>query len=393
MGPCRGAQFRRSGGTDAVMHRILVEEQRWIGETRFLHALNYCMLLPGPEAHQLAVISVGCFTGPAGYRRRHSIRAPGFDLPRGAKLDLCRLRQYRHRASTVFWSEGGGASGRPRSGRAGWPACAESRAMVAFAALAFIGIFFFAVPFPIIIAAAAAIGFAGNAAGLEWFRALGAMGRRRWRGPAAIDEAFARDIPEHVRPHPRLVKVAVIGLTRLARPAFRSARGGRPRQRLHDDRCLQCQDGGGDIRRCLCGARLYGSASCRELPLAEAGRDAGRSRLCRDDAWTAHQRRPVSLVSWRHFAIRERLDPVLAGTLGGILRCGTTFVPSFLWIFLGAPYIEALQGNKALTAALSAITAASSGSSSISRSGSRSTRCSAKSMSSTHTEWFFKFRL
>jgi chromate transport protein ChrA len=49
---------------------------------------------------------------------------------------------------------------------------------------------------------------------------------------------------------------------------------------------------------------------------------------------------------------------VLAGTLGGILAKWTTFVPSFLWIFLGAPYIEALQGNKALTAALSAITAA-----------------------------------
>ena len=61
------------------------------------------------------------------------------------------------------------------------------------------------------------------------------------------------------------------------------------------------------------------------------------------------------MAAFRHSGA---LDPVLAGTLGGILAKWTTFVPSFIWIFLGAPYIEALQGNKALTAALSAITAA-----------------------------------
>jgi chromate transporter len=55
VGPHRRAEFRRAGGQIAVMHRILVEEKRWIGENRFLHALNYCMLLPGPEAQQLAV--------------------------------------------------------------------------------------------------------------------------------------------------------------------------------------------------------------------------------------------------------------------------------------------------------------------------------------------------
>src|SRR5437899_2755240 len=78
----------------------------------------------------------------------------------------------------------------------------KSRAMVALAALAFVGIFFFGVPFPIIIAAAAVIGFAGNATGLEWFRASGGHGpaASSVEGPAAIDEAFARDIPEHVQP-------------------------------------------------------------------------------------------------------------------------------------------------------------------------------------------------
>ena len=96
------------------------------------------------------------------------------------------------------------------------------------------------------------------------------------------------------------------------------------------------------------------------------------------------------MAAFRHAGT---LDPVLAGTLGGMLAKWTTFVPSFLWIFLGGPYIEALQGNKALTAACRRSLPQSSGSSSISRSGSPFTRCSAKWMSSTSTEWFFKFRL
>ena len=87
---------------------------------QLLHASSRAGGTSACRLHRLAAAP-----DPRGYRRRHAIRAAGLDLPRGAKLDLCRLRQYRHRAGTVFWSEGGGAGGRPRSGRAGWPACAE----------------------------------------------------------------------------------------------------------------------------------------------------------------------------------------------------------------------------------------------------------------------------
>src|SRR6059058_5469744 len=69
--------FGGPAGQIAVMHRILVDEKRWIGEERFLHALNYCMLLPGPEAQQLAIyIGWLLHKTRGGARRRHAVRAP-----------------------------------------------------------------------------------------------------------------------------------------------------------------------------------------------------------------------------------------------------------------------------------------------------------------------------
>ncbi|WP_234271941.1 chromate transporter [Billgrantia zhangzhouensis] len=83
--------FGGPAGQIAVMHRILVEEKRWIGEHRFLHALNYCMLLPGPEAQQLAI-----YIGWLMHRTKGGLVAgtlfvlPGFIAPPGAQLPVCR---------------------------------------------------------------------------------------------------------------------------------------------------------------------------------------------------------------------------------------------------------------------------------------------------------------
>ena len=164
-------------GQIAIMHAELVEKKKWISEARFLHALNYCMLLPGPEAHQLAV-----YIGWLLHRTRGGIVAGTlFVLPGLICLGVL---------SWIYAAFGNVGTVQAlffglkaavlavvleavvRVGRR----ALKSRAMVALAALAFIGIFFFAVPFPIIIAAAAVIGFAGNAAGLEWFRASGGHG-------------------------------------------------------------------------------------------------------------------------------------------------------------------------------------------------------------------------
>src|SRR5205085_106089 len=152
--------FGGPAGQIAVMHRILVDEKHWISNRRFLHALNYCMLLPGPEAHQLAV-----YIGWLLHRTRGGIVAGTlFVLPGLICLGVL---------SWVYAAFGNVGTVQAlffglkaavlavvleavvRVGRR----ALKSRAMVALAALAFIGIFFFGVPFPIIIAAAAAIGF------------------------------------------------------------------------------------------------------------------------------------------------------------------------------------------------------------------------------------------
>jgi chromate transporter len=353
--------FGGPAGQIAVMHRILVEEKRWIGETRFLHALNYCMLLPGPEAHQLAV-----YIGWLLHRTRGGIVAGTlFVLP--GLICLGVLSWIYAAFGTVgtvqalFFGLKAAVlavvlEAVVRVGRR----ALKSQAMVALAALAFIGIFFFAVPFPIIIAAAALIGFAGNAVGLEWFRASGGHGPAASgaEGPAAIDEAFAQEIPEHVRPSiTRFVKVAAIGLVVWLGPLL----------------VLLADVGPDNVFTTIA------AFNAKMAVVTFGGAYAVLAYMAQQAVENYHWLKPgemlvglgfaettpgplISVVQFVGFMAAFRhsgaLDPVLAGTLGGILAMWTTFVPSFLWIFLGAPYIEALQGNKALTAALSAITAA-----------------------------------
>ncbi len=298
--------FGGPAGQIAVMHRILVEEKRWIGETRFLHALNYCMLLPGPEAQQLAV-----YIGWLLHRMRGGL-------------------------------------------------VAGTRTMGAIAALAFIGIFFFAVPFPIIIVAAGLIGFAGNAAGVAAFRPAaarpGAAGTDE--APAAIDAAFARAIPEHVRPSARrAVKVAAIGLTLWLGPLL----------------ALLLTLGPGNVFTTI--AVFFSEMAVVTFGGAYAVLAYVAQEAVQSYHWLAPgemlaglgmaETTPGPLIMVLQFvgfmaAFRHPgpLDPMLAGTLGGLLATWVTFAPCFLWIFLGGPYIEALRGNKALGAALSAITAA-----------------------------------
>ena len=106
--------FGGPAGQIAVMHRILVEQKKWIGETRFLHALNFCMLLPGPEAQQLAI-----YIGWLLHKTKGGLVAgtlfvlPGFRLHHDPELDLRGVRKRRHRAGAVFRSEGCGARHRP----------------------------------------------------------------------------------------------------------------------------------------------------------------------------------------------------------------------------------------------------------------------------------------
>jgi chromate transporter len=162
--------FGGPAGQIAVMHRILVEEKRWIGEIRFLHALNYCMLLPGPEAQQLAVYIGWLLHGTRG----GLVAGTLFVLPGVISLGVL---------SWIYATFGGVGSvqGLFFGLKAAVLAVVleavlrvskraiRGRSMLLIAILAFCGIFFLGVPFPVIIATAALSGLAGYALGLKGF--------------------------------------------------------------------------------------------------------------------------------------------------------------------------------------------------------------------------------
>jgi chromate transporter len=169
--------FGGPAGQIAVMHRILVEDKRWISERRFLHALNYCMLLPGPEAQQLAT-----YVGWLMHRTRGGILAGGLFIIPGilsimalsyvyagwGRVPIVQALFFGLKAAVLAIV----LEAVVRIGRR----ALKSSVMIALAAAAFVGIFFFSVPFPLIVFGAALIGLLGDLAGITAFRAGGGHG-------------------------------------------------------------------------------------------------------------------------------------------------------------------------------------------------------------------------
>ena len=338
----------------AVMHRLLVEEKRWIGETRFLHALNYCMLLPGPEAHQLVI-----YLGWLLHRIRGGLVAgvlfvlPGV-ISLGVLSGLYAAFGDVGLAQGLFFGLKAAVLAVVLEAvlRVGKRAI-RGPGMLAIAALAFVGIFFFSVPFPLVIAAAAVLGFLGHAAGFEGFAPA-----TRADGDAAIDAAFAQELPAHIRPSlTRLIRVVAIGLSIWLAPLGVLLMTVGPRNVF----------------------AAVASFNSRMAVVTFGGAYAVLAYMAQQAVEHYHWLRPqemlvglgfaettpgplISVVQFVGFmaAYREpgALAPVLAGTLGGLLAQWLTCVPSFIWIFAGAPYIESLRNNQALGAALKAITAA-----------------------------------
>src|SRR4051794_5009735 len=152
--------FGGPAGQIAVMHRILVEEKRWIGERRFLHALNYCMLLPGPEAQQLAI-----YIGWLMHRTAGGLVAgilfvlPGFVAVMGLSVLYALFGNVGAVGAFFFGLKAAVLvvvlEAVMRVGRR----ALKNPVMVGLAASAFLALFMFAVPFPLVIAVAGAIGF------------------------------------------------------------------------------------------------------------------------------------------------------------------------------------------------------------------------------------------
>ena len=192
--------FGGPAGQIAVMHRILVEEKRWIGEERFLHALNYCMLLPGPEAQQLAVyIGWLLHRTLGGLVAGHPVRAARLRRDHGAVAGCTPGSATCRVVEALFFGLKAAVlaivlEAVVRIGRR----ALRNRVMVALAAAAFVAIFFFDVPFPLIILGAGVIGLLGARAGLAAFlpaaaiAAIGGTTAHRCRIGARRGDARAR---------------------------------------------------------------------------------------------------------------------------------------------------------------------------------------------------------
>ncbi|HWK46799.1 MAG TPA: chromate efflux transporter [Stellaceae bacterium] len=353
--------FGGPAGQIAVMHRILVEEKKWIGETRFLHALNYCMLLPGPEAQQLAT-----YIGWLLHRVRGGLIAGGlFVLPGYIALMV------------LSWLYAGyGDLGVVQGLFFGLKAAVlavvleavikvgkralRNGTMVGLAGLAFVAIFFFGVPFPLIVISAGLLGFVGNAAGVEAFRTGAKSGKAAANddGTAAIDQAFAREIPEHVRPSAsRAIKTAAVCLVLWLGPLVLLLATVGPDNVFTDIAVFFSK---------MAVVTFGGAYAVLAYVAQEAVERYGwlqPGEMLSGLGMAETTPGPLVIVlqfvgfmgAFRHAGA---LPPMLAGVLGGTLATWTTFAPCFLWIFVGGPYIEALRGNKALSAALSTITAA-----------------------------------
>src|SRR5918992_665082 len=194
--------FGGPAGQIAVMHRILVEEKRWIGEARFLHALNYCMLLPGPEAQQLAV-----YVGWLLHKTRGGLVAgtlfvlPGLLAIMALSLIYAAFGRVGIVQALFFGLKAAVLAvvleAVVRIGKR----ALKNRVMVGVAAAAFVAIFFLGVPFPLIILTAALIGYLGGRAGHPAFLAGGGG-----HGPAGgevvadAETALGEELPAHARP-------------------------------------------------------------------------------------------------------------------------------------------------------------------------------------------------
>jgi len=353
--------FGGPAGQIAVMHRILVEEKRWIGETRFLHALNYCMLLPGPEAHELAI-----YIGWLLHRARGGLVAgtlfvlPGLVVLTGLSLVYAELGHIGAVQALFFGLKAAVLAvvleAVVRVGRR----ALKSRGLVGVAALAFAAIFAFGVPFPLIVLSAALIGYLGHRAGLTWFAGGGhhAGGNRGAAAPAYLDAVFARGMPDHVRPSwRRFLKAAGIGAVIWLAPlalllltlgpasvftaiaAFNSKMAVVTFGGAYAVLAYMAQQAVEHFHWLKAGEMLVGLGFAESTPgpLISVVQFVG------------------FMAAFRHPGM---LPPAMAGMLGGGLAMWSTFVPPFIWVFAGGPYVETLIGNRSLNAALSAVTAA-----------------------------------
>jgi chromate transporter len=327
----------------AMMHRMVVDEKKWVDEARFLHALNFCMLLPGPEAQKLATYLGWLLHGVRGGLAAGILFVlPGAFVMLGLSLVYALGRGISVVDGILFGIKAAVLviviEALIRIGKR----ALKTSILRRLAAAAFFGIFFLALPFPLIVAAAALIGYLvarqspallGIAAKAEsvpppdknrWrqFALAALIGLLVWWAPIALAALVFG--PQHV-----LVSIGVF-FSKLAVVSFGGA---------YALLAYMAQQA----------VETYGWMTAPEMV----------------DGLGLAETTPGPLILVTQFvgflaAFREAapFSQITAGVLGAAMTTWVTFVPSMLWIFAGAPFVERLRANRQLSGALAAITAA-----------------------------------
>lgn len=346
--------FGGPAGQIAMMHKDIVEKKKWVSDNHFLQALNFCMLLPGPEAQQLAV-----YIGWLMHRTWGGIVAgtlfvlPSVFILWGLSWMYASFGNIPA-VSALFYGLKPAvvaivAEAVIRIGRKS----IKNEALAALAASAFIGIYILDVPFPVIVFAAGTIGYLGGVYSPKWFVVL-----KPRQAPEGQDAQGGYPAADAGRPRwPRAFKVTGVCLTMWALPVA----------------VLGAWFGWDSIFVDI--GVLFSKAAVVTFGGAYAVLSYVGQQAVEHYGWIRQEQMmdglalaettPGPLIMVNQFvgyvaAYNNTcgLTPGVAGAVGGLLTTWVTFLPSFLFVLLLAPYIERLRGNARLGAALSAITAA-----------------------------------
>lgn len=338
--------FGGPAGQIALMHRILVDERKWLDEARFLHALNYCMLLPGPEAMQLATYAGWLLHGVRGGLMAGLL----FVLPGALVLTLLSslyllLGDVDIVQGLLFGLKAAVLAVVLEALVKVSKRALKSRQMVAIAVLAFVAIAFLHLPFPVIIAAAALVGAGFHLAG---------RGGASSPSPTALVQA---DMPEWTRPNlGRFVSTLAVWLALWFGPLLL----------LHATLGSQHVYAKEASFFSVMAAVTFGGAYAVLAWVAQQAVEVYQW-LRPDEMLTGlglAETTPGPLILVLVFvgflggARQSGLDPLAGGLAGAAVTLWFTFVPCFLWIFVGAPYVETVRNIAWLSTALAAVTAA-----------------------------------
>ena len=342
-------------GQIAIMQTELVEKKKWISQSRFLHALNFCMLLPGPEAQQLAI-----YIGWLLHKTRGGIVAGAFFVI--PSIFVLWILSYIYAAfgnlpwiAAIFYGLKPAVTAIVVAAviRIGRKAL-KNEVMWSLAAFAFLAIFFFKVPFPLIVLGAGIIGFVGGRLWQEKFYVI--SGHDSAAESSVLSDE--QESPPHTKPSfARAIRVTIICVALWIIPTvlvgfWRGWESTLFKEGFFFTKAAVVTFGG---------AYAVLPYVAQEALFHYGWLKPGQMM----DGLGLAETTPGPLImvvqfvgfmgAWQH---PEGLSPIVAATIGALLTTWVTFTPCFLWIFLGGPHIEQLRGNVKLATALSAITAA-----------------------------------